>query len=141
MTQVEDVDVMVIGAGGGGYPGAFVLDRAGRRVVLVDPIGNLGGDCLAEGCVPSKAVCEASLVRARAGRYATFGLDGSAPGVSWPGVLSHKDRVQRVRYAQHTDELGSSGVRFHTGTATVASERVVEVTEPDGPATRSSVAG
>lgn len=133
MTHVEDVDVVVIGAGGGGYPGAFVLDRAGRRVVLVDPLGNLGGDCLAEGCVPSKAVREASLVRARAGRYATFGLDGSAPGVSWPGVLSHKDRVQRVRYAQHTDELGSSGVRFHTGTATVASERVVEVTEPDGP--------
>ena len=131
--HVEDVDVVVVGAGGGGYPGAFVLDRAGRQVVLVDPIGNLGGDCLAEGCVPSKAVREASLVRARARRYATFGLDGPAPGISWPGVLAHKDRVQRTRYAQHTRELASSSIRFHTGTARLSSERVVDVVEPDGP--------
>ncbi len=44
-----DVDVVVIGAGGGAYPGAFLLDQAGRRVVMADPIGNLGGDCLAAG--------------------------------------------------------------------------------------------
>ncbi|MDA8073265.1 MAG: dihydrolipoyl dehydrogenase [Actinomycetota bacterium] len=134
--RVEDADVVVIGAGGGGYPGAFVLDRAGRRVVMVDPIGNLGGDCLAEGCVPSKAVREASLVRARATRYAAFGLDGPAPGVSWPAVLAHKDRVQRTRYAQHTGELASSTIRLHTGTARVTSERVVEVSQPDGPTQR-----
>ncbi|MHB1593627.1 MAG: dihydrolipoyl dehydrogenase [Streptosporangiaceae bacterium] len=131
--QAEDVDVVVIGAGGGGYPGAFALARAGRRVVMVDPIGNLGGDCLAEGCVPSKAVREASLVRARTARAATFGLDGRAPAVSWPAVLSHKDRVQRTRYAQHTGEIASSAIRFHTGTARVTSERMVEVSGADGP--------
>lgn len=69
----HDVDVIVIGAGGEGYPGAFVLDKAGRRVVMVDPIGNLGGDCLAEGCVPSKAGREASVVRARARCQGRFG--------------------------------------------------------------------
>ena len=65
MTEhVQDVDVVVMGAGGAAYPGAFLLDHADRRVVMADPIGNLGGDCLAEGCIPSKAVREASLVRA-----------------------------------------------------------------------------
>lgn len=132
MTPVEDVDVVVIGAGGGGYPGAFVLDKAGRRVVMIDPIGNLGGDCLAEGCVPSKAVREASLVRARAQRYATFGLEGPVPDVSWPGVLAHKDRVQHIRYSQHTGELGRSTIRFHTGRAAVLSEDTVEVREAGG---------
>jgi len=49
-----DVDTVVVGVGGGGYPAAYFLDKAGRQVVMVDSIGNLGGDCLAEGCVPPK---------------------------------------------------------------------------------------
>ncbi len=130
--QAEDVDVVVIGAGGGGYPGAFLLARAGRRVVVVDPIGNLGGDCLAEGCVPSKAVREASLVRARATRYATFGLEGAPPEVSWRGVLAHKDRVQETRYRQHSAELARSAITFHTGTAIVTGEQTIEVEQTDG---------
>jgi dihydrolipoamide dehydrogenase len=137
MTEhVQDVDVVVMGAGGAAYPGAFLLDHADRRVVMADPIGNLGGDCLAEGCIPSKAVREASLVRARATRYASFGLDGTVPRVSWPGVLSHKDRVQKVRYSQHTDELAASGISFHTGTARVVDERIVEISDLDGPTYR-----
>ena len=60
---------MILGAGGGGYPAAFLLDKAGLQVAMVDPNGNLGGNCLAEGCVPSKAVREAILVRARAKKY------------------------------------------------------------------------
>jgi dihydrolipoamide dehydrogenase len=134
--RVEDVDVVVIGAGGGGYPGAFLLDRAGRRVVMADPIGNLGGDCLAEGCVPSKAVREASLLRARAARYSSFGLEGTVPAVSWPQVLSHKDRVQKVRYSQHTEELAGSGIRFHTGTARLVDERSIEISSAEGPSYR-----
>ena len=130
--QAQDVDVVVIGGGGGGYPAAFLLDAAGRRVVMVDPIGNLGGDCLAEGCVPSKAVREASLVRAQARRYPTFGLAGAAPSADWPSVLAHKDRVQRTRYAQHTAELSGSGIRFHTGKARVTAAHTVEVDDADG---------
>lgn len=130
--EVHDVDVVVIGAGGGGYPAAFFLDSAGRRVVMVDAIGNLGGDCLAEGCVPSKAVREASLVRARSRRQGLFGLRGVPPEVDWPGVLAHKDRVQGTRYAQHTAELAGSGIVFHSGHARVVAERVVEVTETSG---------
>jgi len=40
----HDVDVVVVGAGGGSYPAAFFLDRAVHQVVMVDPIGNLSGD-------------------------------------------------------------------------------------------------
>ncbi len=130
--DTHDVDVVVVGAGGGGYPGAFFLDKSGRRVVMVDPIGNLGGDCLAEGCVPSKAVREASLMRARARRQGRFGLLGEVPEVDWPGVLAHKDHVQDTRYTQHSAELAGSKIRFHTGHARVVSEQVVEVTETSG---------
>lgn len=41
-----ETDVIIIGAGGGGYPGAFRLARSGYRVVIIDPKGELGGNCL-----------------------------------------------------------------------------------------------
>jgi len=134
--DAHDVDVVVVGAGGGGYPAAFFLDKAGRQVVMVDPIGNLGGDCLAEGCVPSKAVREASLLRARARRQGVFGLRGGAPEIDWPGVLAHKDHVQSTRYSQHSNELAGSKIRFHAGHVRVVSDNSVEVAEASGAAVR-----
>jgi dihydrolipoamide dehydrogenase len=128
----QRVDVVVIGAGGGGYPGAFMLDGAGRSVVMVDPIGNLGGDCLAEGCVPSKAIREVSLMRARARRNQRFGLLGPVPAVAWPSVLAHKDRVQQVRYDQHRAELAGSSIRLHAGLARITSAETIEVDTADG---------
>ncbi|MFP3220518.1 MAG: FAD-dependent oxidoreductase, partial [Candidatus Marsarchaeota archaeon] len=66
---MKSVDVLVIGGGGGGYPGAFRLSRAGYSVLMVDPKGVLGGNCLYSGCVPSKTVREMSLLAARARKF------------------------------------------------------------------------
>jgi dihydrolipoamide dehydrogenase len=121
------VDVVILGAGGGGYPAAFLLARAGLRVVMVDPIGNLAGNCLAEGCIPSKAVREATLVRARAEKYALFGLSGPVPEVNWKGILAHKDRVQNIRYRQHRETINTSSVFFHAGMGRILDEKLVEV--------------
>jgi dihydrolipoamide dehydrogenase len=128
----EAVDVLVLGAGGAGYPGAFFLARAGFSVLMVDPIGNLGGDCLAEGCVPSKAVREAALVRGLARKFGTFGLRGDPPGVDWRGVLAHKDRVQSTRYAQHTREIAQSGVLFVQGRGVVVAQDRVRLETAQG---------
>ena len=125
--QEQQADVVILGAGGGGYPAAFLLARAGLRVVMADPIGNLGGNCLAEGCIPSKAVREASLVRARAEKYGVFGLSGPVPDVHWRGILAHKDRVQHMRYRQHRETINTSSVSFHTGKGRLLDERLVEV--------------
>lgn len=111
----ETVDVLVLGAGGAGYPAAFFLERAGLTVAMVDPIGNLGGDCLAEGCVPSKAVREAGLVRRLSANSRHFGLQGTTSDVDWHAVLEHKDRVQQTRYAQHRQQLAASTIRFVHG--------------------------
>ncbi len=125
--QEQQADVVILGAGGGGYPAAFLLARAGLRVVMVDPIGNLAGNCLAEGCIPSKAVREASLVRARAEKYGVFGLSGPLPDTNWRGILAHKDRVQNIRYSQHRETISSSSVSFHAGVGRILDERLVEV--------------
>jgi dihydrolipoamide dehydrogenase len=129
----DAVDVVVVGAGGGEYPAAFLLAAAGRSVVMADPLGNLGGDCLAEGCVPSKAVREVTVMAARARRQAEFGLRGQAPEADCPEVLARKDQVQRARYDQHTAELASSQVRFHAGRARIVTPDAVEIEDSGGP--------
>ena len=126
------VDVTILGAGGAGYPAALRLAAAGLRVVMVDPFGNLGGDCLAEGCVPSKAVREASLVCAGARKYSRFGLHGAAPVPDWNGVLRHKDRVQCERYAQHQAQIAAAKFTLHRGLGRILDEHRVEVTTTAG---------
>jgi len=125
--QEQQAGVVILGAGGGGYPAAFLLARAGLRVVMVDPIGNLGGNCLAERCIPSKAVREATLVRAGAEKYAVFGLSGPVPSVHWQGILAHKDRVQHMRYRQHQETINTSSVFFHAGTGHLLDEKLIQV--------------
>jgi dihydrolipoamide dehydrogenase len=128
MTETASIDVLILGAGGGGYPAAFLLAKAGLKVVMVDPFGNLGGDCLAEGCVPSKAMRESGLMRAMASKYAYFGLKGEIPGLDWKAVLAHKDRVQSIRYSQHTEgEIKPSSVIFHKGRGRILGPHEAEV--------------
>jgi dihydrolipoamide dehydrogenase len=137
----EHANVAIIGAGGAGYPAAFLLAAAGRTVVMADPIGNLGGGCLAEGCVPSKAVREAamSLQRARFGPFtAITGPPATGPlnaESRWRNVLKHKDAVQQLRYQQHRKELESSNVQFTAGRARVVAADAVEI-ETDAGETR-----
>ncbi len=98
-----DFDVVTIGAGGGAYPAALRLARAGLRVLMTDPKGALGGNCLAEGCIPSKAMREvAAHVRLHAR------LTGDPAGIGYERIIAHKDDVQATRYAQHERELAGA---------------------------------
>jgi dihydrolipoamide dehydrogenase len=132
MSTTMDVDVLCIGAGGGAYPAAFQLARAGRKVVMVDPKGVMSGNCLAEGCVPSKAVREAALLWNRAHHFSRFGIQ-RAPAVDYAAVIAHKDAVQQCRYAQHADELKAFGDRLElvTGVARFLDDRRVKVEGPN----------
>ncbi len=104
MSSVHEVDLLTIGAGGAAYPASFLLARAGLRVVMVDPKGVISGNCLAEGCVPSKAVREVAAQLARQRGFASRGLPGKT-SVDYPAIVAHKDRVQTERYNQHAREL------------------------------------
>ena len=106
MSGTREVDVLMAGAGGGAYPAAFRLARAGMTVVMADPKGVMSGNCLAEGCVPSKAVREVAHHRLRQARFGGFGLPGTL-GVDYGKVVAHKDNVQRLRYDQHKVELSA----------------------------------
>ncbi len=77
--RAPDVDLVVIGAGIGGYSCAFRAADLGRRVVLVERQERLGGVCLNVGCIPSKALLHAARVIAEAQEMAGHGI-GLSPG-------------------------------------------------------------
>jgi dihydrolipoamide dehydrogenase len=129
---VDDIDVLTVGAGGGGYPGAFRLAAAGRRVVMVDPKGVMSGNCLAEGCVPSKAVREVAHHLLQQRRFEKSGLHGEVR-VDYSEVVAHKDQVQIRRYEQHDAELRAApNITLVTGTARIEDPHTVAVDTPEG---------
>ncbi|MGC9198049.1 MAG: dihydrolipoyl dehydrogenase [Acidobacteriaceae bacterium] len=104
MGATKNVDLVTIGAGGGAYPAAFRLAKAGRQVVMVDTKGVMSGNCLSEGCVPSKAVREMAQHLHRHQRFQNYGIRGGAVA-DYSAIVAHKNKVQEIRYAQHAKEL------------------------------------
>ncbi|PSR25439.1 MAG: dihydrolipoyl dehydrogenase [Sulfobacillus benefaciens] len=98
-------DVVVIGGGGGGYPAALRIAHSGRSVLMIDEKGNLGGNCLFEGCVPSKAVREAAALAMSIRGAEYFGLEAEIELPRWDRIRAYKDRIQTHRYAQHQSEI------------------------------------
>src|SRR2546429_2050584 len=72
---VREVDVAVVGGGPGGYTAAFRCAELGLETVVVDAAKRLGGACLFEGCIPSKALLHVAAVLGEAERAKEFGVD------------------------------------------------------------------
>lgn len=130
--QQETVDVLTIGAGGGAYPAAFRLAKAGLSVVMTDPKGVMSGNCLYEGCVPSKAIRETGEILEGQRRFADLGLSGQVQ-VDYPRLVAHKDAIQARRYAQHAQELAACpNLRLISGSARFIDPHTVAVATGEG---------
>src|SRR5918996_892977 len=79
---VREVDVAVVGGGPGGYSAAFRCAELGLETVVVDAGKRLGGACLWEGCIPSKALLHVAAVLGEAERAREVGIDFGEPRVS-----------------------------------------------------------
>jgi len=88
-----ECDVLVLGAGPGGYSAAFRAADLGRKVVLVERYSTLGGVCLNVGCIPSKALLHVAAVIDEAAHFATLGVTFGQPQVDLDKLRSHKSKV------------------------------------------------
>src|SRR2546427_6500928 len=79
---VREVDVAVVGGGPGGYSAAFRCAELGLETVVIDLDKRLGGACLFEGCIPSKALLHVAAVLSEAERAKEFGVDFGEPRIS-----------------------------------------------------------
>jgi dihydrolipoamide dehydrogenase len=87
-------DVIVIGAGPGGYVCAIRCAQLGLKTACVEGRETLGGTCLNIGCIPSKALLHAShMLHEAEHNFTSMGLMGKSPSVDWPKMLAYKDDV------------------------------------------------
>ncbi|RII29028.1 MAG: dihydrolipoyl dehydrogenase [Geobacter sp.] len=114
-------DLIVIGGGPGGYVAAIRAAQLGMGVAVVERRERLGGVCLNEGCIPSKALLDSSELFALArDRFAGHGIDIPAPNLNLSRMLARKDEV----VAKLTDGISflfkKNKITLLTGTARLA---------------------
>lgn len=92
--MTEAYDLIVIGAGPGGYVAAIRASQLGMKVAVVEKRMTLGGVCLNEGCIPSKALLDSSeLFSLARDKFARHGIDIEPPRLNLPIMLARKDEV------------------------------------------------
>ena len=94
--MANEYDVVVIGAGTGGYVAAIRAAQLGLRVAVVEKQQTLGGTCLIWGCIPTKALLEhahALKVAQSAKEWGLTGIDGGAVSIDMPSVHARKDKM------------------------------------------------
>ncbi|SFJ34713.1 dihydrolipoyl dehydrogenase [Celeribacter neptunius] len=87
-------DVIIIGAGPGGYVSAIRCAQLGLKTAIVEGRETLGGTCLNVGCIPSKALLNATHhLHEAEHNFAAMGLKGKSPSVDWKQMKAYKDDV------------------------------------------------
>ncbi len=93
MLKLEQVEIVVIGAGPGGYAAAFRAADLGKKVVLIDRDPELGGVCLNRGCIPSKALLHISKAIGETSHLAKLGVSYNDPTIDINRVREHKNGI------------------------------------------------
>ena len=88
-----ECDMLVLGAGPGGYSAAFRAADLGLKTVIVERYATLGGVCLNVGCIPSKALLHVAAVMDEVKHFADLGVEFGAPTVDAAKLLGHKNKV------------------------------------------------
>lgn len=86
-------EVLVLGAGPGGYTAAFRAADLGKKVTLVERYDALGGVCLNVGCIPSKALLHTAQIINEAEHLKANGVDFGKPKIDLDGIRGFKDKV------------------------------------------------
>lgn len=129
--MVQDIDLVVIGGGPGGYTAALRAAELGVKTALVDVMPKLGGVCLHVGCIPSKALLHAAEIVAEAKSAASFGLHFTSPKINVDELRSWKLGVSDKLAQGIASKCKSLGVDILHGRAEFQDSRNVRV-ESDG---------
>ncbi len=114
-TSDSSYDLVVLGAGSGGYACALRAAQLGLSVALIEK-DKVGGTCLHRGCIPTKAILHAAEVADAARDGAQFGVHASVDKIDLAGVRSYADGVVSRLYRGLTGLVGSRGITVVEGT-------------------------
>lgn len=130
--MAETYDVLVLGAGPGGYVAAIRAAQLGFRTGLVER-EDLGGVCLNRGCIPSKAMLRSAEVLHLLERAEEFGLHAEAVRADYGSVVARRDRSVAQLLKGVTNLLAGNGVEVIRGSAKVRDRENVDMVTRDGP--------
>ncbi len=119
-------DVVVLGAGPGGYVAALRAAQRGAKVCLIEK-DVVGGTCLNRGCIPSKALIHSAALWKRAKEGAAFGVNASQWSFDWGKAQSRKNDVVGVQVKGVHTLLGAAKVEVKQGVGSLVDARTVTV--------------
>lgn len=127
-------DVVVIGAGPGGYPAAIRAAQRGAKVAVIEK-EKVGGTCLNWGCIPTKALLASAELVAHAREAEDFGvkIDGIKP--DWTAIMKRKQNVTDTLVNGILGLLKANKITLIAGTASLTPDKKVLVKSPEGDST------
>ncbi|MCA1247831.1 dihydrolipoyl dehydrogenase [Massilia sp. MS-15] len=127
-----ECDMMVLGAGPGGYSAAFRAADLGMNTVLVEKYATLGGVCLNVGCIPSKALLHVAHIMDETAHMADLGVSFARPDVDIDKLRAYKDGVIKKMTGGLNFMAKARKVNVVQGVGSFLSPNHIEVTAADG---------
>ena len=134
MSNIE-TQVVVLGAGPGGYSAAFRAADLGKQVVLIERYPDLGGVCLNVGCIPSKALLHTAEVINEVAELKVMGVDYPEPKVDLAAMRTGKDKVVKRLTGGLTALAKQRKVQVVQGVGTFQTDHQIQVQGADGETT------
>ncbi len=122
----NNFDIVILGGGSGGYACALRAVQLGKTVALIEK-GKLGGTCLHNGCIPTKALLHAAEVADATRESESFGVLASFDGIDMPKVNAYKDSVVERLYKGLQGLIKSGGITVVEGEGKLVGPKTVEV--------------
>jgi len=139
---VYDYDIVVLGAGAGGQRAAIAAAKAGRRALLVEKRGMVGGTCINTGTIPSKTLREAVLYLSGWRERAVYGASYAVKRhITMDDLLMRAEHVMHAEREVMEAQIYRNGIDLVYGSARFADPHTLEVTRADGSGTRTVRAG
>lgn len=137
--MAEAFDLIVIGAGPGGYVAAIRAAQLGLNVACVEKRETLGGTCLNVGCIPSKALLHAShLYHEAAHDFDKYGLDGSKVSFDLGKMMGSKEKAVKGLTDGIESLFKKNKVSWLKGLASFKDRATIVVTDADGKTTEAT---
>ena len=127
-----ECEMLVLGAGPGGYSAAFRSADLGMKTVLVERFSTLGGVCLNVGCIPSKALLHVAAVMDEVKHFGDYGIGFGEPTVDLDKLRGHKNKVVGKLTGGLAAMAKMRKVTVVTGTGEFADPHHLTVTTSDG---------
>jgi dihydrolipoamide dehydrogenase len=122
----QEFDILVLGGGSGGYAAALRAVQLGFTVGLIEK-GKLGGTCLHNGCIPTKALLHSAELADHARSSAKYGINVSLDSIDMSAVNAYKDGIIAGKYKGLQGLIKAKGITVIEGEGKLVSQDTIEV--------------